>query len=333
MTSIKGQLAQEALKNFDIDTPTKKIARSLFHNYPELFATVEDARNIVRYYRGNKGVKDRTYIKDNQFVRENDKAGYVTKLPASRVDEWTPYIIRGNYRVLILCDIHIPYHDTEALEAALAFGDDYDPDIIILNGDIFDCYTISRFQKNPRKRDLKHELISGRLFLRHLRSRYPDAKIIFKIGNHENRWKYFLWNQADVLWNIHDTSFRNVFRLKRYKTILVDDDRIIMLGNLPILHGHEFSRGLTNPVNPARGIFLKGIASCLVGHWHRTSDHTEESLTGKTIVTRSVGCLCFLHPEYSRINRWNHGFSTIELNENGDYEVSNYRISKGKVFR
>ena len=41
-------------------------------------------------------------------------------------------------------------------------------------------------------------------------------------------------------------------------------------------------------------------------------------------------CLSELHPEYMPLNKWNHGFAWVELDNNGkDYQFHNKRIYKG----
>lgn len=47
--------------------------------------------------------------------------------------------------------------------------------------------------------------------------------------------------------------------------------------------------------------------------------------------TWSTGCLCGMHPEYARINDWNHGFAFVKVAENGNYKVANLRIYNGEV--
>jgi hypothetical protein len=50
------------------------------------------------------------------------------------------------------------------------------------------------------------------------------------------------------------------------------------------------------------------------------------------ITTWSLGCMCELHPPYMPLNKWNHGFAIVDLDDNGtDFEVRNKRILKGKV--
>jgi hypothetical protein len=104
------------------------------------------------------------------------------------------------------------------------------------------------------------------------------------------------------------------------------------LNNLWGIHGHEYVGGISAPVNPARGLFLKSKVSCFQGHNHQSSSHTEPTLTGKMVTTWSLGCLSELHPAYMPLNKWNHGFAEVDLDPNGeDFEFNNYRIFNGKI--
>jgi hypothetical protein len=59
---------------------------------------------------------------------------------------------------------------------------------------------------------------------------------------------------------------------------LVEDQRPIMCGELPVLHGHEKGKGISSPVNQARGAFLRLLHTVLEGHGHRTSGHAESDM-------------------------------------------------------
>jgi hypothetical protein len=51
-----------------------------------------------------------------------------------------------------------------------------------------------------------------------------------------------------------------------------------MCGELPVLHGHEKGKGISSPVNQARGAFLRLLHTVLEGHGHRTSGHAESDM-------------------------------------------------------
>ena len=110
----------------------------------------------------------------------------------------------------------------------------------------------------------------------------------------------------------------------------MDKKRPIYAGALTLLHGHELQGGISAPVNIARGLFLRAKACAIQGHNHQTSEHSEVDVRRKLVTTWSLGCLCQLHPEYARYNKWNHGFAFLDL-EDGDFTIRNKRILDGRV--
>ena len=52
------------------DTPSKTIARMLKRDYTELFEDIEDARGVVRRYRGAQGKKMREEIKLTKYYKK-----------------------------------------------------------------------------------------------------------------------------------------------------------------------------------------------------------------------------------------------------------------------
>lgn len=302
------------------------LAKVAYKRYPQRFKDIEAARWVIRSVSPGtfkKGIKSRVHR------RPSDQVSY-PPLPKSKAKPWEPFMIDSG-RILVMSDIHVPYHDQKALDAALQYGDDFEPDIILLNGDAVDFHSISRFTCNPEERDLAGEVQAIRELLSHLRVRFKKARIIFKLGNHEERWWAYIWNKAPELLGCSFGTIESVFDASSNGVEIVQDGRIILAGKLPILHGHEWRGGISTPVNPARGAFLKAIACVMQGHLHRSSEHSETTLEDNLISTWSTGCLCDLKPAYARINRWNHGFATIEVGNDGNYNVSNKRILNGKV--
>jgi predicted phosphodiesterase len=235
--------------------------------------------------------------------------------------------------VLVASDFHLPYHNSAAVEACLAFGDKFNPDAILLNGDVFDCYQISRFDRDPDKPKIRHELECGKQFFGHLRARFPDAQLVFKLGNHDERFEKYLMLNAPELFDVPEIRFawHLAAGLPANDVTVVGDQRPVMLGKLTTMHGHEKGRGISSPVNPARGAFLRLLTSVLEGHGHRTSEHTERTFDGRIIACRTTGCLCGLWPEYARANKWDHSFATVEVEASGDYHLQLHRIIEGQV--
>jgi predicted phosphodiesterase len=256
-------------------------------------------------------------------------------LPASirEVSQWGPVNVAGpGDRVGILSDIHAPYHDEGALSVAIDSLVKINPTVVILNGDTIDFYSVSRFQTDPEQRDLGREIEIGRGVLRHIRKRFPKARIVFKVGNHEERWRAYLIQHAADLLGLSEFQLPAVLNLPDHDISIVGDKRPLMVGRLPVLHGHEYKSGFAPPVNPARGLFLRAKASALCGHYHQRSEHQERTLEGSILATWSTGCLCQRNPQYMPLNNWSHGFAVVTVTKGGLYHVENRIIIDGKIY-
>jgi hypothetical protein len=153
--------------------------------------------------------------------------------------------------------------------------------------------------------------------------------ITYKLGNHEERLERYLIQKAPALYGWEILSWSNLIGMP--EITIIDNKRVIKAGKLSIVHGHEFGRQqVFNPVNPARGYFMRAKASVLGGDKHQTSEHIESDINGKIIGAWSTGCLCDLHPKYLPINRWNLGAAIVE-HDGDQYEVDNFKIINGKI--
>jgi len=230
-------------------------------------------------------------------------------IPISRAETYKPYCLPNTLKsILVLSDIHIPYHDNKALRIALEQAKKQKPEAIILLGDVIDMYMLSHFCKTPTKRSFPNEVKDTIEFLQHLRNNHKQAKILWVNGNHEERLFKFVQTKSPELIGLDCLSMASLFNLEKLRIEYVT--KPIVYNDLLLIHGSEIS-GKCSPVNPARSAYQKTLNRVIVGHHHRTSTHTEVSWQGKRIESHSVGCLCELTPEYSRINKWNHGFMTI----------------------
>ncbi len=93
----------------------RTLASLVLKENPNLFSSIDSARSSVRYVRGNQGKLNRSYRKKETGVfKPNGKAGEY-KIPKSLTPK--KRIVRiPNGKTLLLSDIHLPYHDVEALE-------------------------------------------------------------------------------------------------------------------------------------------------------------------------------------------------------------------------
>ena len=251
-------------------------------------------------------------------------------LPHSDEEHYKPYVLpKKCKRMLVLPDVHVPYHNVEALTAALSYGIKHKADTVLINGDFLDCYAISSFEKDPRRRGFAAELAMGRELLSKIRFLFPAAKIIYQLGNHEDRYERFMKSKAPELLGIDEFDIDNLLWAKQFNMDVVRDKRYIEAGKLTIMHGHEISGASSN--SPARALYNKTKTPTICGHHHQTGEHTERNIRGNVVTCWTMGCLSELTPAYRPINKYNHGFAFIRFKPKGIYEVENKRIIDGEV--
>lgn len=304
------------------DTATRTLAKKLAESHK---LTVDQARGYLRDARGNKGTANRAKATS---PRLNGIAGTKPQLPPSLAEPWLPFDLGSGVDVAILSDWHVPFHSVTAVTAAVKYCKKRKPDVILINGDIADFYAISRHQKDPSKRNFRQEVEAVQGTLAWTRSQFPQARIALKAGNHEERWQHWLWNCAPEISDFDRMSLEQWIDAAEHGIEVVADQRPVMAGRLPVMHGHEIGKGISAPVNTARGLFLRTTSTMLQGHSHRTSQHVEPDWRHIDTACWSTGCLCDMNPEYARINKWNHGFAFVTVDNSGGFHVDNLRISE-----
>lgn len=317
----KSEIAQDYI-NQNPGVPSRTLARELRKSEPELFHSDDNAYKSICYVRGTHG----------KLCRKN--RGLEPKLPDTSEHIWLPFNLEPTPkdRIALLSDIHIPYHNKQALELAIAEAKRIGATVILLNGDTMDCHELSKFEKDPRERSYRDEVKAIRQFLHFMRNKFPKARIVWKDGNHDERSYLYLRRHAPALLGVDVFSQESVLKFADYGVEYVTEKRPIVCGKLNILHGHEYPGGFAAPVNPARGLFMRAKACCIEGHYHQTSEHAEPTLEGKSIACWSTGCLSELHPPYMPLNKWNHGFATIEMANGGNFKIRNHKIINGEIY-
>lgn len=351
-TSRKREISTDFVRN-NPETPSRQLARMLYRKHKSLFPSWDAAYQAIRRRRGAQGDAHRKKSMKYHAATFQDRTGFVWKMPKSLAEPWSEYELPQG-TTLCLQDAHVPFHDDAAMAAVFDHARKLDPDTILFNGDMADFYGVSRWDRNPSKEDLWGELQQSRAVLGTFRQEFPRAKIIWKLGNHEERWEHYIWKKAKELWELPFTKFEHMMtgaipesddennprtaqpqigsKENGDQIIFVKDQRIIRAGkHLGILHGHELPQGTSSPVNFARTLFLKTMECCIAGHHHRSSQHDGRTMFGRQIACWSTGCLCDLTPDYRRINQWNHGFAVIIV-RGEKFEVQNLRVIKGKVY-
>ncbi len=218
-------------------------------------------------------------------------------------------------RALIYGDTHVPFESPSALEVVAKLTKDARPDVLVHIGDLVDCWSISRFSKDPlRKDDLQDNIDQAARHLRRMTKLAPDAAKVYIEGNHEQRL-------ARVISGMKEEQ-KELARLRVFQdgvtwpAILaeagVPEWRYVptrrqasarVLPNLVVKHGSVVRRwsGQT-----AKAEWERYGHSGISGHTHRLGLFYHNDMNGAHGWSET-GCTCDLKPEYVEDPDWQHG--------------------------
>jgi predicted phosphodiesterase len=231
-------------------------------------------------------------------------------------------------KALIISDIHIPYHDSEALEVALQAGEKAKVDTVVLLGDVLDFYKISSFSKDPRRKSVNLEMSEGRAFLEQLRARFPKSPISFYRGNHEARLEKYICSNAVELVDMLDGIMQN--KLGFHELGIEYHTEPYRLGRLWLMHGHEKPGGFGAEHIP--NVMWKYVHDhCLVGHFHRRQEKIFKKISNERFWVGALGSLCGPQ-DYALLNQWSQGYAIIDFDANGRFHPHLFEIVEGQSY-
>lgn len=243
--------------------------------------------------------------------------------------DYKPFPMSEPGTYLVISDIHLPYHDRATIQLAIEEARRRRVAGVLLNGDILDCAELSDHERDQDSLALIDEIELGKQLIAWLRSRLPAARLVMKEGNHEGRLIRTILRDAPALMGLEGVDMPSFLKLANYGVEWVQDKRIVTLGKLNVIHGHEYRGG--GGVNPARWLYLKARSVALCGHFHRSSEHHSRDIRDEHDAAWSVGCACHLHPRWLRLNDWNQGFAFVSVEADGYFVVENKRVLNGRI--
>lgn len=230
--------------------------------------------------------------------------------------------------VLVASDFHAQYTDKFALRVFLDTAKRMQPDVVMLNGDILDLYSLSRFAKDPTAVDGAQQEINYvvNAIFKPLREACPNSQIDFGEGNHEWRLINYLMGQAPGLASLDCLEFGKLFRLDEFeinlvarkafrKTVIKARNRFenyAIYGANALLVTHGSCTGS----NPAKAELERWGMNGISGHMHQPSSYTGGSgLTGAKH-WNVLGCMArtSLSKQYMEAPaKWINGFGYAEI--------------------
>lgn len=239
--------------------------------------------------------------------------------------------LSGHVRVVVN-DFQVPFHDPTAFKLVLKALRLIRPHGLDVLGDFMDCYSLSRFSKDPERKLLfRDELRIGRRMLGEMvlaaGRRCADRR--FSDGNHEDRLRRYLWNNAPQLSGVEGLNVSDLLGLGklrfRHYTYLAP----YRIGQLWFHHGKLVRKhsGAT-----AMAHALEVGANVIVGHSHRLA-HVCKTTWSHTIHGWENGCLCKLNPEYVHgPPDWQQGFAIIRFGRGRTFGVEQVQIRRGHMW-
>ena len=222
---------------------------------------------------------------------------------------------------LVYGDTHIPFHDPAALGVVRGIAEYAKPDILLHVGDLVDCWQISRFDKDPTRRDsLQENIDQAREHLATMAMTVPNARRVLLEGNHEHRLTKTIWGL--------DGAARELPRLRLFQQSMTwptlldlgaigwewvperDQSKTSVLPKIIAKHGTVVRKW---SAFTAKGEWEKYGASGVSGHTHRLGHflHRDHNGTASWIET---GCTCLLDPPYGTDFDWAQGCVVVTWN-------------------
>lgn len=232
---------------------------------------------------------------------------------------------------IVLPDVHFPFQDDELLEAWSDHLNDIEPDGIDIMGDLLDCYTLSRFDKNPaRKIHLQDEIDQAVQFLDTL-SHYAvvGCDIRYCEGNHENRLTRMLWGKSKELANLRNLTIPELLRLKKLGVKYYSPEKPYQIRGVWYLHGdiaRKCNWSMTCGGMGAKAVVQRVQGNVIMGHTHQMGDVFYHAWGGLR-EGAEVGCLCRFDLEYIvGVPQWQQGWAVVEYPPEGGHCVNLVRV-------
>jgi hypothetical protein len=233
-------------------------------------------------------------------------------------------------RILLLPDLHAPYHHEQAFECFLDVARGWEPHELVCLGDFGDLPHFSRFIVDPRQ---VIPFNDERKAIRNCVKRVSSAvrkgcKKTFLTGNHDARIDRYILERAPLLTGWRDVA--DLYDLDRHGWDVLPYKRSYKIGKL--LLSHDFGRA---GVNAARQSVNDVGHSVGFGHTHGLNVHYQGTTLGERHVGATFGWLGdpekidYLHRD--RVRRsYIHGLGTVHVLDDGRFWLQAIPIVEGE---
>ena len=253
--------------------------------------------------------------------------------------------VKGDFVRIIANDVHGSMMDRQAVDAFLADLKDWNPDEIVLNGDIVECggflaahHTLGYVAQTEYS--WQDDIAAGNWFLDEIQKAAPRATIHFIEGNHEDRVERWIVDQTmrhgrdseflrtllgpDILLRVKERGI--IYHRRGEHEIEGLPPGWVKLGK--IFFVHELGGGK----NAASAAAARTAGNVVFAHTHQ-SDESTLVLPGVGLVKAwNPGCLCVRQPlwRHSNPTNWSHGYGVQFIAPSGEFLHLNIPIWQGR---
>lgn len=211
-------------------------------------------------------------------------------------------------KILIVGDLHMPYHNKRALRRIYEAIEKEKPTHVIQIGDLYDQYSFSRFSKKnitTSTKEVKRAREHGIKFWETVRSRVPNAQCFQILGNHDVRLSKRIAEKVPEAYELVKEKLDELYTFKKVRTIY--DERVeLKIHGVTFMHGYRSRLGDHMRFNGANTV---------VGHSH-TGGAVYEQRNGRIIWELNAGYVADEKSEPLKYrpqstSRWTLGYGLI----------------------
>lgn len=282
--------------------------------------SIEDARQALAQ------VKSEYNETDEELVQE--EVLEVLKNSFNKVQVVTKQVKNASYKLLVLSDLHGVFLDHRAWQCVLSMLKDNTFDEIVLNGDVLDFPLLSKHDKKlfdagvmKNYSEVLEIEFTKEFILRPLREVAPNTKIVFRLGNHEERLtegKYTVAaERLAKLFKHYNTSELNEMLELDSLDIEYDPSEVRnYFDQFEVVHGLSLAK-----TAPRNNIHLY-MGSGTSGHSHRLNCTYIRNKKHPYVWVESGTLRTVENVEYlptAMVADWMQGFVTIVFDRDSDY--------------
>lgn len=236
-------------------------------------------------------------------------------------------------KAVVISDHHAPHHEPTFHKLFLEYLAEEQPDVIDVNGDLLDFSTISRHRERESFFSPVNDCLqAGYEILADYRHTCPKAIIRYKRGNHSERLRTYLMDNARALHNITGAneelpalSLQKLLRLDELHVEYIDEEweqaKTKLSPKLTVRHGFSTAK------NAGETMLDRLSGSTVQGHDHRAgmtfrTEHEDEDL--RVRLAMQSGCACTIPGGlgYSVDPNWTNSFAAFRIYPDGDFHPS-----------